>query len=249
MRRGSPPAPGRQAKSSERAVPTCRHERQWHSCYSLAGMLGGQRAEEGSARAPWRVCLRLRFGRLGPEHNAVARTAGLAAVAALPLIAGLSGADYEQPGRDHRRLPRRRARVRDPLPRRPSGLGEQSRTTSSRPRRPLTETSRTAPRPTSPAASPELLCPGTGGRLRARPRWRNAARQSWGWRPGRRRLTPAAGPLPLGATGGARWLAVSGGLSAALELAAQVRSVVPKPDHRDLALVPQRAQGARREGQ
>jgi hypothetical protein len=33
----------------------------------------------------------------GPEHNAVARTAGLAAVAALPLIAGLSGADYESP--------------------------------------------------------------------------------------------------------------------------------------------------------
>src|SRR5918994_5923322 len=108
----------------------------------------------------------------------------------------------------------------------------------------MAETSRTAPRPTSPAASPASSAPGTGGTLRARPRWRTAARQSWGWRPGRPRLTPAAGPLPLGATGGAQWLAVSGGLSDELELAAQVRSVVPKPDHRDLALVPQPAPGA-----
>ena len=30
-------------------------------------------------------------------NNAVARTAGLAAVAALPLIVGLTGADYEDP--------------------------------------------------------------------------------------------------------------------------------------------------------
>jgi hypothetical protein len=249
MRRGSPRRrAGRQRAASEqfRLAGTSGS-----ALLLLAGRHAGwSEGGGGECERPGAVCLRLRGGRLGPEHNAVARTAGLAAVAALPLIAGLSGADYEQPGRDHRRLPRRRARVRDPLPRRrPSGLGEQSRTTSSRPRRPLTETSRTAPRPTSPAASPELLCPGTGGTLRARPRWRTAARQSWGWRPGRRRLTPAAGPLPLGATGGARWLAVSGGLSAALELAAQVRSVVPKPDHRDLALVPQRAQGARRESQ
>jgi hypothetical protein len=95
---------------------------------------------------------------LGPEHNAVARTAGLAAVAALPLIAGLSGADYESPAAitDGFHVALLACAILS------LAAGPLAWVTISNDvletRRPLTETSRTAPRPTSPAASPALLC-------------------------------------------------------------------------------------------
>ena len=116
-------------------------------------------------------------------NNAVARTAGLVAVAALAPDRRALRRRLREPGRDHRRLSRRDARLRDPRLRR-----RRARLADDLQRRPRDGAGRRRRHPRPRRDRLQLRCrrhpsaPGAGGALRARRGGRIAARRGSGGR-------------------------------------------------------------------